>query len=166
MRLGALRGDGIMVAMTGRRRRSCSMRRSRTCRERWTGPGRRTKVALSRLEVDVFFAGEDAPRRLFEALRQAVESVGAVELRVSKSQIAFQRRRAFAWVWMPGTYLRGQAAPLVLTLSLRQRDRSPRWKEIVEPYPGRFTHHLELYSVDDIDDEVRGWLREAWTAAG
>jgi hypothetical protein len=123
-------------------------------------------VARNRPELDAFFAGEDASGRLFQALRQAVEALGAVELRVSKSQIAFRRRRAFAWVWMPGKYLRGRAAPLVLTLSLRQRDRSPRWKEIVEPYPGRYTHHLELYSVDDIDDEVGAWLREAWTAAG
>jgi len=64
-----------------------------------------------------------------------------------------------------GKYLRRNTAPLVLTLSLRRRDASPRWKEIVEPYPGRFTHHLELYSRDDIDDQVRLWLREAWGSA-
>jgi hypothetical protein len=45
------------------------------------------------------------------------------------------------------------------------RSDSPRWKEIVEPAPGRFTHHLELYDVADVDDEVRGWLRQAWEAA-
>jgi hypothetical protein len=66
---------------------------------------------------------------------------------------------------MPGTYLRGRHAPLVLTLSFRHRDPSPRWKEIVEPKPGRFTHHLELYSATDIDDEVCSWLQAAWEAA-
>jgi Domain of unknown function (DUF5655) len=59
----------------------------------------------------------------------------------------------------------GWHAPLVLTLSLRRRDLSPRWREIVEPAPGRFTHHLELRSTADIDDEVRSWLQEAWAAA-
>jgi hypothetical protein len=39
---------------------------------------------------------------------------------------------------------------------------SPRWKEIVEPAPGRFTHHLELHSTADVDDEVQSWLQEAW----
>jgi hypothetical protein len=53
----------------------------------------------------------------------------------------------------------------VLTLALRRRDPSPRWKEIVEPARGRFTHHLELHSVDDIDQEVRGWLSDAWLLA-
>jgi len=84
---------------------------------------------------------------------------------VTKSQVAFRRRRAFAWAWMPGAYLRGNYAPLVLTLSFRQREPSPRWKEVVEHYPGRFTHHLELRSTAEIDDEVRAWLQEAWSAA-
>jgi hypothetical protein len=117
------------------------------------------------MTLDEFFAGQEQSRQLFEALRGMVESIGPSDLRVSKSQIAFRRRKAFAWAWMPGKYLRGRPAPLVLTLSLHRRDPSPRWKEVVEPSPGRFTHHLELYSVADLDDEVRQWLREAWVEA-
>jgi hypothetical protein len=112
-----------------------------------------------------FFEGQDKSRQLFEALRRMVDAIGAADLRVTKSQIAFRRRRAFAWMWLPGKYLRGRYAPLVLTLSLRRRDASPRWKEIVEPSPGRFTHHLEVFSTQDIDDQVRDWLREAWLSA-
>jgi hypothetical protein len=115
--------------------------------------------------LDEFFAGYEASRPLFEALREAIEELGPAELRVTKSQIAFYRRKAFAWAWIPDQYLRGKHAPLVLTLGFRYRDSSPRWKEIVEPYPGRFTHHLEIYSASDIDAEVLSWLRIAWEAA-
>jgi hypothetical protein len=66
---------------------------------------------------------------------------------------------------MPEMYLHRKAAPLVLTVSLRSRDSSPRWKEIVEVRPGRFTHHLELYAPEEVDDAVRGWLQEAWQLA-
>lgn len=119
------------------------------------------------MTVDDFFAGQSEARSIFEGLRQAVEARGPVEIGVTKSQIAFRRKRAFAWAWMPGTYLRGKVAPLVLTVALRRRDPSPRWKQIVEPAPGCFTHHLELYYVGEIDDEVRAWLEEAWgDAAG
>jgi hypothetical protein len=52
-----------------------------------------------------------------------------------------------------------------LKLAFNHRDSSPRWKEIVEPAPGRFTHHLELHSTADVDDEVRSWLQEAWESA-
>jgi hypothetical protein len=48
---------------------------------------------------------------------------------------------------------------------MRHRDSSPRWTEIVEPTPGRFTHRLELCSAADIDDEVIGWIHEACAAA-
>ena len=116
--------------------------------------------------LDQFFSGQDESRRIFEAVRRAVEASGPVELRVGKSQVSFRRRKTFAWAWMPGQYLRGKTAPLVLTLSFPGRNVSPRWKEIVEPTPGRFAHHLELPSVADVDDEVRGWLRDAWEAGG
>jgi hypothetical protein len=115
--------------------------------------------------LDEFFAGRDDSRQLFDILRATIEAIGPVRLRTGKSQIAFSRRTAFAWAWIPGRYLRGTHAPLVLTLALRRRDSSPRWKEIVEPGPGRFTHHLELYVPADIDAEVRTWLLEAWQGA-
>jgi Domain of unknown function (DUF5655) len=118
------------------------------------------------MTLDEFFAGQEESRQIFEALETAVDALGPAELRISKSQIAFRRRKAFAWAWMPGRYLRGKHAPLVLTVALRRRDPSPRWKEIVEPVPQRFTHHLELYSPAEVDGEVGTWLREAWEAAG
>ena len=117
------------------------------------------------MTLDDFFAGRDESRLIFDTLRAADAAVGEAELRVTKSQVAFRRRRAFAWAWIPGTYLRVRHAPLVLTVSLRRRDSSTRWKEIIEPRPGRFTHHLELYTPSDIDDQVRTWLREAWADA-
>jgi hypothetical protein len=117
------------------------------------------------MTLDEFFQGYEASRQLFDALRDTIDTIGPTELRVTRSQIAFRRRVAFAWAWLPARYLRGEVAPLVLTLSFRQRDASLRWKAIVEPAPGRFTHHLELYAATDIDDEVRDWLRSAWGAA-
>lgn len=121
---------------------------------------------VSHEEIEGFFADQAASRALFEAVWDLLAGIGPAELRVSKSQIAFRRRMGFAWVWMPGRYLRGSTAPLVLTVGLRRRDASPRWKEIVEPAAGRFTHHLELWDTGDVDDEVRTWLCEAWEGAG
>jgi predicted transport protein len=117
------------------------------------------------MTLDEFFAGQDVSRQIFEVLRRTIDNLGPAELRISKSQIAFRRRKAFAWVWIPGKYLKGKVAPLVLTLSFNRQDTSSRWKEIVEPAPGRFTHHLELYSIKEIDAEVHRWLVDAWEFA-
>jgi hypothetical protein len=118
------------------------------------------------MTLDEYFEGNEESRRLFEAVHKIIKTFGNAEIRVTKSQVAFRRRKSFAWVWIPGKYLRREAAPLVLTLSFPDKDPSSRWKEIVEPSPGRLTHHLELYSTSDIDEEVRSWLKDAWGRAG
>jgi len=102
---------------------------------------------------------------MFDAVHLLVGSLGPVEIRVSKSQIAFVSGRAFAWAWLPGRYLKQGDVPLVLSLALERRDASPRWKEVVEPVPGHFMHHLELRDDSQLDDQVRAWLREAREAA-
>ncbi|MHB1344909.1 MAG: DUF5655 domain-containing protein [Thermoleophilia bacterium] len=76
------------------------------------------------------------------------------------------RRRTFAWAWLPDRYLGLDHAPLVLSVALERRDGSCRWKQVVEPSPGRFMHHIELRCTSEIDDDVSRWLREAWVAAG
>ena len=112
--------------------------------------------------VKSFFTGEPEARRIFDALNAIVTGWGDCTLTVSKSQISWRRRRAFAWAWRPGQYLSGARPPLVLSLALRRRDRSGRWKEVTETRPGWFMHHLELSGEDDIDISVVLWITEAW----
>lgn len=116
--------------------------------------------------ISDFFQDRSDSRRLFNAILREVDQLGDATIRVSRSQIAFRRKRNFASVWIPGQYLKSRfTAPLVLTLSFSQRDPSSRWKEIVAIGPKRFTHHLELYRESEIDEEVRRWLRTAWESA-
>jgi hypothetical protein len=86
-------------------------------------------------------------------------------VRVSRSQTGFYRRRPFAATWVPAQYLQGDHAPLVLSVYLRRRDGSKRWKQVVEPAKGRFTHHIELHQVSDVDDFIVRRLAEAWAGA-
>ena len=94
-----------------------------------------------------------------------MEPLGPAEGGVRKTQFAFRRAVAFAWAWFPDRFWRGGHAPLVLSVSLRRHDASPRWKEVAEPSPGRFMHHLELRDVGEIDGEVCQWLAEAYAEA-
>ncbi len=121
---------------------------------------------MTNATIDRFFQQRSDPRQLFDVLSREIDRLGAATMRVSKSQIAFRRKRNFAVVWMPGQYLKDYpTAPLVLTLSFPKPDPSPRWKEVVRIGPKRFTHHLELYRKRDIDAKVRRWLRSAWEQA-
>lgn len=111
------------------------------------------------ITLDGFFGSHSESRHLFDVLLCSVQDISPTEIRVTKSQIAFHRNRIFAWAWMPGKYLHGKVAPLVLTIPFPKQDPSQRWKEIVEPAPGRFMHLLELISIEENDSEVIEWLR-------
>ena len=122
-------------------------------------------MAARTLTVDRFFAPFPASRVLFDALMTRL-SARDVKTRVTKSEIALLvEDKVIARVWIPDRYLHGQHAPLVLTLSFGARDASPRWKEITEVRKGRFTHHLEIASPQEIDDEVLAWIDRAIVTA-
>jgi len=122
--------------------------------------------ASPRQAVDGFFAGRPLAGDIFAALAAGLAGLEGAATRVQKSQIGFVRTHPFAAAWVPARYLGRPGAPLVLSVFLRRRDASPRWKQVVEARPGRFTHHLELYAPADVDAQVRAWLREAWQEAG
>jgi hypothetical protein len=88
-------------------------------------------------------------------------AVPGVEIRTSKSQVAFRRSRGFAYLWLPGRYLSRPGADVVLSVVLGRCDGSPRWKEVAHPAPAHWMHHLEVHGVADIDEQVARWLREA-----
>ena len=102
---------------------------------------------------------------MFHGVQRVLSTVGEVSVSVSKSQVAFRRRKGFAYVWRPGQYLHSQV-PAVLSIALPLEVRSARFKEVVHPSPNVWMHHLELHEPSEIDDQVRGWLEEAYANAG
>jgi Domain of unknown function (DUF5655) len=113
------------------------------------------------MQPNDFFAGHPDARAVFEKVRAVLNRLGPLEVRTSKSQVAFRRRRGFAFLWLPGRYLSKPTAQVVLSIALGRHDPSGRFKEVAHPAPAQWMHHLEIYGADDIDDEVIGWLREA-----
>lgn len=113
-----------------------------------------------------FFAGHPDAYAVYARVRELLDPATSYEVRASKSQVAFRRRRGFAYLWRPAQYLRRPAAEVVLSVVLGRRDDSPRWKEVVQPSPHHWMHHLVVESPDELDAEVVEWLREAAERAG
>lgn len=113
-----------------------------------------------------FLAGHPVPAAVFDQVWELVGGREDVRVRVTASQVVLQRRRGFAWLWLPGRYLRRPGAEVVLSISLGRADPSPRWKEVVHPTRAHWMHHLEVHDPAEIDGEVAGWLREAADRAG
>lgn len=114
--------------------------------------------------VERFFEGAPAAHRLYLAAERIAMEPGPCEVRVSKSQISFRRRRGYAYLWRPGVYV-NSSVPLVLSLALPRHLDSPRFKQVVHPSPGTWMHHLELTDTSQLDAEVRDWMVAAYDAA-
>lgn len=119
---------------------------------------------LDRSPEDLF-AGFPEGLALCRAVQKAVAALGDASWTVSTSQVAFRRRRGFAYVWRPGQYVDSDV-PAVLSLALPRNVASARFKEVVHPSAPVWMHHLELHAVGDLDDQVLGWLEEAYASAG
>lgn len=138
-------------------------------------PEGRAEVPISGVPVPRGVSEKSTPEQVFSGSPGGLELFHAVErllavpappvLRVTKSQAAFREKRGFAYVWWPGRYL-DSGVPAVLSIALPRRIDSARFKEIANPSPGVWMHHLELHNEQELDAEVAGWLREARAAAG
>lgn len=125
-----------------------------------------TGVPASGVEPEDLLDGHAVATSVYRKLRACLVELGPVEVRATKSQIAFRRERGFAYLWLPGRYLPHPDAEVVLSIALGRHDRSPRFKEVVQPSPRHWMHHLEVQGPEEIDDEVVEWLREAADRAG
>ena len=110
------------------------------------------------------FDGYPVGLAVYGAVERAVRAIGDAAVSVTKSQIAFRRKRGFAFVWRPGQYVQSDV-PAVLSIALPYEITSERFKAVAHPSPRVWMHHLELSAPEQVDDEVCEWLREAYELA-
>lgn len=79
-----------------------------------------------------------------------------VEIAPKKTSVSLRRKKQFALI-TPATKTR-----IDLGLALKGDDPSGR----LEAYNAMCSHRVRLESINDFDDEVKGWMREAYSRAG
>lgn len=107
---------------------------------------------------DYYAARPDWERPIFEAIIEHLEMVGEVRVEAVDVGIFFKRSRTFA-------ELRPKRDRLALSVLLSRRLRHPR---VVKRYEGsglRSAYFFDLRTPEDVDDEVRDWLTEAYLAS-
>lgn len=115
-------------------------------------------------ELLFFFREQPKALPLYKAFEERLMALFPETLiRVQKTQISFSLRHVYACVSflkvrkkaeMPENYI-------VVTLGLPYPLESSRAAAKVQPYPGRWTNHILLGSVEEIDGELIGWVEEA-----
>ena len=111
-----------------------------------------------------FFNEKPAALPLYEAFAtRLLAEIDNVTIKVRKTQISFSNKYNFAFVSLLPVR-RAKERPktwITVTFGLRYKKESPRIDVASEPYPNRWTHHMLISSVDEIDDELMGWIKEA-----
>lgn len=111
-------------------------------------------------DVLFFFDGRPDGLALYQALFRTLDSAfPAASVKAQKSQISFYNTHLFAMVSLPR---RKKDPGIVVSFGLGRREPSPRIGAAAEPYPNRWTHHVTVTKEEELDDELLGWLDEAW----
>ena len=118
-------------------------------------------------DVLFFFHGKPLELSLYEVLFRCMElEFPDASVKVQKSQISFYGRHLFAAASLPVRRKKNWPEHcIVVTIGLSHQLESPRVAVAVEPYPGRWTHHVLISAEEQIDGELLGWLREAYEFA-
>lgn len=112
----------------------------------------------------MFFAGHEEALPIYLHLREALSALGTeIEVEVKKSQISLKNKRLFGAVSFAPVRpkARRPRSYITVTFGLGHRLDSLRVDAAVEPYPGRWTHHVMLGDSSEIDNELMDWISEA-----
>ncbi|MFN2513541.1 MAG: DUF5655 domain-containing protein [Pyrinomonadaceae bacterium] len=113
--------------------------------------------SCGRYSVENFLAGKSHHAiSLYEHFSALVLDCGPVQIAPAKTRIGFQVRMIFAAVNKLSDH--GLDAHVVLT----RRLEGPRFRRIDTVTPKCFVHHFRVESVNELDEEVESWLREAY----
>lgn len=112
----------------------------------------------------LFFDSKQQALPLYMSFRGCVSGrVPDLRIEVKKTQISFFRRYMFAAVsFTPVRKAKDRPDPfLKITFGLPYKKESPRIDIATEPYPNRWTHHVMIGTVEEMDEELISWIQEA-----
>ena len=109
--------------------------------------------------LDAIYAGPKAPLRpLHEQLLAAIGTLGDFAVVPKKTYVSLRRKTQFAMV--------GPATQAEVELGLDAKALAPAPRLRVMPPGGMCQYVVRLSAPDEIDAELIGWVRAAYTAAG
>ena len=116
-------------------------------------------------DAAAFFAQHEAAYPLYELFCEKLfAEFPDTRTKVQKSQISFYNRHLYACVSFLKVRKKAElpADYFVLTLGLPAPLESARIAAKTEPYPGRWTTHFIISDPSDLDEEMLGWVSQAY----
>ncbi|HEX7276892.1 MAG TPA: DUF5655 domain-containing protein [Acidimicrobiales bacterium] len=123
------------------------------------GRTRQSHECAPAMTLDEYFAtGPARERPIFEAVMAALDDVGPVHVEPVSVGIFLKRAGSFA-------QLRPQQRWVALSIGLRRVVSHRAITRKVQLWSGRHYHVFNLRGPEDVDDDIRAWLTEAYLDA-
>ena len=104
---------------------------------------------------EYFSTGPPIEKPIFEVVKAHLDTLGPVHVEPVSVGIFFKQPRKFA-------ELRPMQKWVALSFSLSRRVEHPLISRKPIAHGGRYYHVVNLRGPDDLDDQIRGWLSEAY----
>jgi uncharacterized protein DUF5655 len=112
--------------------------------------------SCGRHDLEHHFRGKPPEiRALYDAVVACLKAIGPVRVLPEKTRIAFQVRMSFAQVTPRRRWLDGHVV-------LARRFEHPRFRSVQTFSPRNHVHVFRLTSLNEIDDDFRAWMAEAY----
>lgn len=112
-----------------------------------------------------FFDNRPNELEMYELLLNRLSESGCeYSIRVQKTQISLSNRYMFACLSFARVKKKAELPPhyMVVTFGLNYPKNSDRIAVCTEAARNRWTHHVVIGSISEIDEELLGWLQEAY----
>ena len=131
---------------------------------RWTCPDCKREFGRNKqshecapaMSLDEYFStGPERERPIYEAVKAHLDTLGPVIVEPVSVGIFLKKTQNFC-------QLRPRDRWVAMSFSLPRREQHPRINRKVQAYNGRFWHVADLRTPDDLDDQLKEWLTEAY----
>jgi len=117
-----------------------------------------TATASPDAAVDAIYSDRPSLRPIHDALTQAIGRFGEYEVAPKKGYVSLRRKKQFAMI--------GPATKTQVEVGLNMKGVAATDRLVALPAGGMCQYKVRLASTGEVDDELTGWLRQAYDSAG
>lgn len=107
---------------------------------------------------EIYSGAKEALRPIHDRIMERVVTFGEFEIVPKKGYVSLRRRKQFAMI--------GPTTKTRVDLGLNMKGAEGTERLAAMPAGGMCSHNVRLTSADEVDDELFGWIRAAYDAAG
>ena len=107
---------------------------------------------------EIYTGAKAGLRPIHDRLMSQIDTFGEFEIAPKKGYVSLRRKKQFAMI--------GPATNTRVDVGLNMKGLAPTERLVAEPAGGMCNYKVRLTEADQVDDELIGWIRQAYASSG